>query len=201
MFEVILARRPLRPRAVIWVAGLALLGLVACTTSPAPYAPKTSDTSTGYTDQQLDHNRFRVTFAGNSVTSRETVENYLLLRAAEVTLAAGYDYFLFDTRDTKAKTTYLSSFSGWPGWHGYGWYWHSWAYDPFGPDPFGMETTSRPITRYQAYAEIVLLTADQAKNEPRAANAREIIAHLRPPPPPPAAPPASPPPATPPSGA
>ena len=190
MFKVIVPRRPSRSRALVWVAGLALFGLAGCATPPTPYAPKTGDASTGYTDQQLDHNRFRVTFAGNSVTSRETVENYLLLRSAEVTLAAGYDYFLFDTRDTKAKTTYLSSFSGWPGWHGYGWYWHSWAYDPFGPGPFGMDTTSRPIIRYQAYAEIVLLTADQAKNEPRAANAREIIAHLQPPPP--APPPSSP---------
>lgn len=203
MVSEMLARRPFGSRVMVWLAGLALFGLAACAATPTPYAPKTADTSTGYTDQQLDHNRFRVTFTGNSSTSRETVENYLLLRAAEVTLGAGYDYFLFDTRDTKANTTYRTSFSGWPGWHGYGWYWHSWAYDPFGPDPFGpgpfgMDTTSRPITRYHAYAEIVLLTADQAKDEPRAANAREIIAHLRPPPPPAASPP---PPAAPSSGA
>ena len=29
-----------------------------------------------------------------------------MLRAAEVTLAAGYSHFLFDTRDTKAQTRY-----------------------------------------------------------------------------------------------
>lgn len=167
-----------------WVASLALCSLAACATPPAPYAPKTPESSTGYTDQQLAHNRFRVTFTGNSVTSREVVENYLLLRSAEVTLGAGYDFFLFDTRDTKAKTTYRSTFSGWPGWGGYGWYWHSWPYDPYWPDP-GMDATSRPITRYEAYAEIVLLTAEQAKTEPRALDAHEVIAHLRPPPAPP----------------
>ena len=92
---------------------------------------------------------------------------------------------MFDTRNTKAKTTYLSSFTGWPGWSGYGWYWHSWAWGPsFGPGPYDMDATSRPITRYQAYAEIVLLTDAQAKAEPRAINAHEIIQHLRPPPPP-----------------
>ena len=166
-------------RAVL--TGLVLVGLTACTTGPAPYGPKTEGSSTGYTDQQIASNRYRVTYSGNSVTGRETVENYLLLRSAEVTLKGGYEYFLFDTRDTKAKTTYYSSFAGWPGWGGYGWYWHSWRYDPYGPyAPYDMDATSRPITRYQAYAEIVLLTSEQAKAEPRALNAREVIAHLQP---------------------
>ena len=110
-------RRVWRPARVL-LAGLALLGLAACATEPAPYGPKTEDSSTGYTDQQIASNRYRVTYVGNSFTSRETVENYLLLRSAEVTLKGGYEYFLFDTRDTKAKTTYYSSFAGWPGWGG-----------------------------------------------------------------------------------
>ena len=54
----------------------------------------------------LTQNRYRVTFTGNSVTPRETVESYLLLRAAEVTRAAGYSNFMFDTRNTKANHTY-----------------------------------------------------------------------------------------------
>ena len=93
---------------------------------------------------------------------------------------------MFDTRNTKAKTTYMSNFSGWPGWRGYGWYWHSWAWGPYGPGPFDMDMTARPITRYHAYAEIVLLTPAQARAEPRAIDAHQIVAHLRPPPPPPA---------------
>ena len=67
--------------------------------------PAAPGQQTGYTDRQLTHNRWRVTFTGNSVTPRETVENDLLLRAAEVTLAAGYSHFLFDTRNTEAQTT------------------------------------------------------------------------------------------------
>ncbi len=121
----------------------------------------------GYSDQELTHNRYRVTFTGNSETPRETVEDYLLRRAAEVTLKAGYDAFLFDTRNTKAKTTYMSTFTGWPGWGGYGWYWHSWAYGPYGPGPLDMDSTSRPITRYHAYAEIV--SADGRSGKERAA--------------------------------
>ena len=57
-----------------------------------------------------------MTFRGNSATRRETVENFLLLRSAEVTRDAGYAWFAFDTRDTEAKTTYHTDFAGWPGW-------------------------------------------------------------------------------------
>lgn len=174
-----------RQAGALTALGLAMLVLAACAT-PVTYGPKAPGTSVGYTDEQLGPNRYRVTYSGNSVTSRETVEDFLLRRAAEVTLNSGFHYFLFDTRDTKAHTTYYSSFDGPPWWHGYGWYWHSWA---FPPDPFGDDSESRPITRFQAYAEIVMLTEDQAKAEPRAVDAKAILDKLAPPPPPPGAPP------------
>jgi hypothetical protein len=147
--------------------------LAGCQTATT-YHPSTEPGAAGYSDEQLAGNRYRVTFTGNSATRRDTVENYLLLRSAEVTLKAGYRTFLFDTRDTKTKTTYHSDFAGWPGWPGYGWYWHSWPYGPQRPfDSF-------PTTRYEAYAEIVLLTDDQAKSEPRAVNAQEVLDHIGP---------------------
>ena len=161
----------------------ALLLLAGCETA-ATYHPLES--GTGYTDEQLAGNRYRVTFTGNSVTRRETVESYLLLRAAEVTLKAGFRHFVFDTRDTEARTTYHSDFVGWPGWRGHGWYWHSWPYGDWG---LGADVTARPTTRYEAYAEIVLLTDDQAKSEPRAIDAQDVLDHIgpmaRPPEPPP----------------
>ncbi|MEX2641945.1 MAG: MotA/TolQ/ExbB proton channel family protein, partial [Acetobacterales bacterium] len=69
----------------------ALLGLTSCA-SPTPYQPMTD--GQGYAQQQLEENRYRVTFSGNTATPRETVENYLLYRAAEVTVERGYDYFV-----------------------------------------------------------------------------------------------------------
>lgn len=174
-------------RASPGMAGLALgfLLLAGCET-PATYHPMEPGTHTGYTDEQLASNRFRVTFTGNSATRRDVVENYLLLRAAEVSLKAGYHWFVFDTRDTEAKTTYHSDFVGWPGWRGRGWYWHSWAYPGWGMDA---DVTSRPVTRYEAFAEIVLLKDDQAKTEPRAMDAQDVLDHIgpmaRPPEPPP----------------
>src|ERR1700712_2719982 len=86
----------------------ALLGICAVLSAcmaPAAYAPRRPGETTGYTDRELTPGRFRVTFTGNSVTARDTVENYLLLRAAEVTLASGGTHFLFDERDTRARTT------------------------------------------------------------------------------------------------
>ena len=64
------------------LAGAALLS--GCAT-PTPYQPLGAPTGVrgGFTDQQIERNRFRVTFAGNQFTSRQRVENYLLYRAAE----------------------------------------------------------------------------------------------------------------------
>lgn len=160
------------------VAFGAVLLLAACQT-PAVYQPRVPGASTGYTDEQITRNRWRVTFTGNSATKRETVESYLMLRAAEVTLKSDYRWYMFDTRDTEAQTTYQSDFVGWPGWRGRGWYWHSWPYGGGWGAGGGMETT-RPITSYEAYAEIVLLTDEQAKKEPRAMNAQDVLDHIGP---------------------
>jgi hypothetical protein len=154
--------------------GLIAVALTGCMT-PSPYAPRTDGQQTGYTDRELTHTRYRVTFTGNSVTPRETVENFLLLRAAEVTRAAGYPAFVFDTRNTRADHRYdvlpdpgpWGLHRGWLGWGGWGF-----AYDP------AMDVVVR--TNYDAYAEIVLLTPEQAAKEPRAINAADVIAHIGP---------------------
>jgi hypothetical protein len=153
----------------------AFLALSACV-SPTAYQPADANHQTGYSDERLADNRFRVTFRGNSATVRETVEDYLLLRSAEVTRDAGYAWFGFDTRNTEAKTNYQTDFAGWPGWGpGFGWYWHSWAFDPF-----DRVATTVAITKYEAYAEIILLTPEQAKADPHALRAEDVIARLGP---------------------
>jgi hypothetical protein len=166
-----------RFRAFSQMLGLGLMAasLAGCMT-PTPYAPRTEGQRTGYTDRELTHTRYRVTFTGNSITPRETVENYLLLRAAEVTRAAGYASFMFDTRNTRADHSYdaipygpgpYGGFGFRRGWGGWGF-----AYDP------AVDVVVR--TNYDAYAEIVLLTPEQAAKEPRAINAADVIAHLGP---------------------
>lgn len=174
------------------VRGLTLtlaLGLLAGCMTPTPYGPRIEGQATGYTDRALAQNRYRVTFTGNTVTPRETVETFLLLRAAEVARAAGATNFMFDTRNTRANTSVQAV--------------------PYGPDPYYPYTPfggRRPFgywggfgfayepnvdvvvrTNFEAYAEIVLLTPDQAAREPRALNAADVIARVGPdaaPPPP-----------------
>jgi len=80
--------------------------LVAACATATPY--KRMEDGTGYGDQKLEDNRYRVWFAGNSRTPRETVEDYVLYRAAEITLENGYDYFVLSDRQTDADT-YTSS--------------------------------------------------------------------------------------------
>ena len=161
------------------MASALFLGLAACA-QPAAYQPAERDNGPGYTDQRLADNRYRVTFTGNGATRRETVENFLLLRAAEVTRDAGFAWFAFDDRDTEAKTTYRTMFTGFPdGRPGFGFYRHSWLYDPW--DPYWRrDTVVVPSTRYQAYAEIVLLSPDQAKGDAHALNAADVIGRLGP---------------------
>ena len=176
-------------RAVAAAIALPLLVLAACQTGPV-YRPRGPGETIGYTDQQISANRYRVTFAGTSGTKRDEVENYLMRRAAEVTVGAGYDYFTFDDRDTEARTYYRTSFIdpafdprfGGPFYGRFGYYrpyyWSSYDFSPFG----GADIV--PVTRYTAYSEIVLLNAEQARNNPEAIPAREVLARLVPPNPP-----------------
>ena len=74
---------PLKTLAVTLAAGLAL---AACATA-TPYQPAGFNGQRGgYAEQRLENNRFRVSFSGNSVTSRDQVEMSLLLRSAELTV-------------------------------------------------------------------------------------------------------------------
>lgn len=135
------------------IAGAMLAGLAACAT-PTPYQPAI-DTPYGFAEQRIEPDRYRVTFSGNTITDRETVENYLLLRAAELTLQQGYEYFRVVTRDTDAETRQYAT-SAYPG---YGFNAHYRYYHPrygwYGPySPFFNDVEVRESTRYQAIAEI-----------------------------------------------
>jgi hypothetical protein len=172
-------------------AALALsAALLAGCAAPSPYAPRAEGARTGYTDRALTGNRYRITFTGNSVTPRETVESFLLLRAAEVTRAAGYSNFVFDTRNTKVNHTYTAipegpspygfGYRGWGGRGRFG-YWGG-GYGGFGGYGFGYDPAVDVVTRtnYEAYAEIIMLTPEQAAKEPRALIADDVIAHIGP---------------------
>ena len=97
------------------IIGAAGILLAACATA-TPYGPASQGGGYGFSEQQIEQNRFRIMFRGNSVTSRETVENALLYRAAELTVQQGFDHFIVVENDTEARTTY--SGTGHPAFYG-----------------------------------------------------------------------------------
>jgi hypothetical protein len=170
------------------VVGLAT-GLAGCETA-TPYQPLAPGTaqSGGFTDQRLDDNHFRVTFQGNTETSRETVETYLLYRAAEVTVNSGYDWFqAVDKHTQRDSQTYVDTWGG-PGpygyWHPYYRRWGAWGWGGWGPygspyGPYGPATVST-VQKFQASADIVMAHGPKPAGNPRAMDAREVIANLGP---------------------
>jgi len=170
----------------------AATALSACATA-TPYQPEIpgAAVSGGYSDYQLDSNKFRVTFSGNTLTSRETVERYLLYRAAELTVSQGYDYFVVAARDTdKTTRTYVDPPSYGPSWrYGYwrpywsywgpSWGWRTW--DPYWGDPFWAERVDvRTVEKYQASADIIMGKGPRPDDNPAAFVAREVLANLGP---------------------
>lgn len=159
------------------LAVAAALGVAACgSMGPTPYQPALG-TEMGYSDTMIESNRFRVSFKGNSLTNRETVENYLLYRAAELTLQQGYDYFTIADRDTDRDRrirgggpTYYGSRLDFIYFHPrYGWIG---SYSPvWGP------STQREVTQYQASAEI-LLRRGEKDADPNSFDAREVSKNL-----------------------
>ncbi|MFZ5618854.1 MAG: CC0125/CC1285 family lipoprotein [Pseudomonadota bacterium] len=70
-----------------------LTTIAACATAVGTaYAPADSK-GYGYAETRIEADRYRITFAGDGATSPEKVEDYALLRAAELAVENGYDWF------------------------------------------------------------------------------------------------------------
>ena len=149
---------------------VALLLLAGCA-APTPYQPATD--GYGYREQQLESNRYRVTFSGNSVTPRDTVQNYLLHRAAEVTLESGHDYFTVVDQGLERSTTYHGS-----GFNDFGWGPGFHSNRAFGSG-FG-NYTAYPIDSYTTFADIVMAAGEKPAGEVNAYDARDVLRQLGP---------------------
>lgn len=163
-------------RVLITLASLALLA--GCAT-PTPY--QAADKSgRGFTETRIESNRYRISFEGNSLTERGTVENYLLYRAAELTVENGYDYFTVVHRATDEDTRVVTSsirptpYSGFSVHYAYyhpRWGWRGWR------DPFWDDVSYHESTRYEASAEIYLGRGAKP-DDPNAFGARDVISNL-----------------------
>ena len=87
------------------IVAASVLTLAACETA-TPYQPASEPGGfDGFSQQLIENDRARISFGGNSLTNRETVENYLLYRAAEVAVERGYETFTLQERDVERKST------------------------------------------------------------------------------------------------
>ena len=158
----------------------ALLG--ACATS-TPYAPSI-DGGYGYSETQIEDDRFRVAFSGNSLTELETVQNYVLFRAADLTDQRGFDWFEVITRDTDRDSRFVDTGFDRYG-YGYGVY-HRYYHPAIGWRPyyghFGRfghgDVNLREVTRYESFVEIVMGKGDKP-DRVSAYSAPEVLRNLR----------------------
>jgi hypothetical protein len=114
------------------------------------------------------------------------VEDFLLRRAAEVTVGAGYNYFVFDNRSIESDTNLYRTNDNWDPANGLAFglgrrYPGRAENFAKGSTPaFWSEKEAVPITRYTARSEIELLPSDQLARHPDALGAREILRYLSP---------------------
>lgn len=181
------------------LAALAVLG--ACATA-TPYQAA-QDGQKGYANQQIETNRWQISFSGNSLTDRQTVETYLLYRAAELTDREGYDHFQVIRRETDENRRIVSTgFSSYDPFYSnfycdyrfYGrrgrllGYPRSWRtrrasvhgfHSPYGYyDPFwGDDWDYREIVRYEATSEIMMGKGEKP-DDPSYFNADEVLMNL-----------------------
>ncbi|MEQ8557571.1 MAG: hypothetical protein RIB03_04565 [Henriciella sp.] len=163
------------------LAALALAG--ACTTA-TPYQAAGGPSSSGYSDQQIENNRWMVSFSGNSLTDRQTVETYLLYRASELTIQNGYDNFRMVRRETDADSSFVPVGGGTyshfhPYYSYYGNHGRLRAYSPYWwNDPFWNDAPDyREITRFEATSEI-LMSRGEKPDDPAWYSAEEVQMNL-----------------------
>lgn len=172
------------------------LALGGCATTSTPYQPVSSANRVagGYSEVRLAQDRYSVTFVGNTLTSREQVETYLLYRAAELTVQQGFDWFVIQDRQLEHRVEqqyvpdplysprFSSDFAYWrPYWRYYGPIdgWHTWY--PYYGDPFWADHIDRrTVERYEATAEIQMGHGAMPAANLKAFDARDVMARLGP---------------------
>ena len=182
------------------LALFAFVGVTACATTSPSFTPYQAAIpgKFGFSEQRIEAARYRIVFEGNSRTTRQRVEDSMLLRAANVTLENSYDWFQIVNRATDPKTyqvqspSYRSAWSGGFGYQGgfasyrtwsprFGW---GYYYEPIFArgfyDPFNDFGETREITRFQATAEIILGKGPKPSDRPDTFDARDVSTNLTP---------------------
>lgn len=90
------------------IVAVVATALAACASAPV-YAPAASHGAAGYSETQIEANRYFVTYRAAGSAEETLLQDYALLRAADLTLANGRDWFWVDRRTVDNQA---SSYSG-----------------------------------------------------------------------------------------
>lgn len=150
--------------------------LSACVTA-TPYQQSVNK-SYGFWEEQVEANRYKVSFYGNTLTEQQTVSDYALYRAAELTRANGFDYFIVADRTTDveqviASRPYYDDFY-FPHYYNHRYY----GYEPYYAHHhrhFGGYYQYPAGTRYRSTVEIVLFKGQKPANEADAYSADDVL--------------------------
>ncbi len=93
-------------RTFVFVAAATLLA--ACATSPPPYAASSGANAAGYSETQIESNRYYVTYRARGTADAQLIQDYALLRAADLTLQNGREWFWVDHRSVDEGDGYDS---------------------------------------------------------------------------------------------
>lgn len=157
--------------------------LVACASSGTAYTLASEPGDYGYSERKLTETRYRVSFTGNSRTPVDLVQDYALLRAAELTVQKNYDWFEVADRATTpqvapdAVDTEVVVTSGGPTHTKCGLLGCSTTrYSP----AYSIETIDFPNRRQRYTASIEVVMGVGVSTDPTSGyNARELIESLR----------------------
>jgi opacity protein-like surface antigen len=75
------------------LAAVAALSVAACAATPTLYQPAAGPNAVGYREYRIEPGRWRVTFQGGPGAPPQQVQDYALVRAADLTISEGYDWF------------------------------------------------------------------------------------------------------------
>jgi hypothetical protein len=87
----------------LFLIAAAALSLAACATAPTLYQPAAGPSAIGYREYRIEPGRYRVTFQGGPGAPVQQVQDYALLRAADLAIADGYDWFRIADRFVEGR--------------------------------------------------------------------------------------------------
>ncbi|MEM7660881.1 MAG: hypothetical protein AAF292_01425 [Pseudomonadota bacterium] len=171
-----MAKKSTLMKAGATVAAAAILA--ACVTA-TPYQPADGGiNSFGYGETKIESGKYRVTFRGNSSTDLATVENYILLRAAELSVADGFGHFTILDDSESGRRSFNSTTTGFGGgFGGFG------GFGSFNRGFGGVGTASTRTRERKSFDVAALVQAFEGQKDAEnvmAFNAQEVIDNLGP---------------------